>query len=610
MESQRTTGSRNWGALVLDDGSVRFRLWAPGCASIELLIEGHEEPLRLHAHADGWHELITQRAEAGSRYRYRLPDGMTVPDPASRFQPDDVQGASEVIDHRSARWRNESWRGRPWHTAVIYELHVGAFTAEGTFAAIVDRLPQLAKLGVTAIQLMPIGDFPGRHNWGYDGVLPYAPDSTYGRPESLKALIDAAHGHGLMVLLDVVYNHFGPEGNYLGMYAPQFFTDRHHTPWGAAINFDGAGARAVRDFVIENALYWLEEYRFDGLRLDAVHHLIDESPTHILEELAAVVRLRCGDRYVHLILENEENEASRLTRDERGTPQQYTAQWNDDLHHVLHTAVSGEGHGYYEEYLGDDRKLARALSEGFAFQGELMRFRESARGEPSAHLPPDAFVAFLQNHDQIGNRAYGERLAAIAPPEALRAASAVYLLLPQVPMVFMGEEWNAPEPFTYFCDFKGALAEAIREGRRKEFAAFPAFRERHSGQPIPDPDDPATFAAAKLDEEHARRPESQAWRDRYRWLLEVRHREIVPRIPLISAGAQSVEHLGPAAVRIIWRVGSAEELVLSANLSAHAIPGVEPVPGRTLWSERGDSRPGSLPPWSVQWVMRTAAWPN
>jgi malto-oligosyltrehalose trehalohydrolase len=601
MKEEPVTQYMNWGGRLLDDGSVRFRLWAPAHERVAVDCDGQER--ELVRQAEGWHELITRSARAGSRYRFRLSDGTVVPDPASCFQPEDVEGPSEIIDHRSFRWKHPEWNGRPWHSAVVYELHVGTFTQEGTFAAAMERLPYLAALGITAVQLMPVGDFPGRRNWGYDGVLPYAPDSTYGRPDELRRLIDAAHGLGLMVLLDVVYNHFGPEGNYIGQYAPQFFTQRHSTPWGAAINFDGRDSRPVRDFFIDNAVYWLSEFRFDGLRLDAVHHLIDDSSPHILAELAATVRPRFPHRHIHLILENEENQASRLVRDDEGRPHQYTAQWNDDVHHVLHTAITREGHGYYGDYIGSDAKLARALAEGFAFQGEVMQCRGTARGEPSAELPPSAFVAFLQNHDQIGNRAFGERLAQLAPPEAVLAASAIYLLLPQTPMLFMGEEWNAREPFTFFCDFSGELARAIREGRRREFAAFPAFRERHENRQIPDPDDVRTFEAAKLDWSAVEQGEGAVWRERYRRLLEIRHRQIVPRIPHIRPGRTRAVRLGTGAVRVTWRVGDDEELELLANLSPNAVAALEPSAGKVLWSEnRTREAPGAG--WTVCWSLR------
>jgi maltooligosyltrehalose trehalohydrolase len=611
MEDERSLRQQNgpaegahWGACIVGD-AIRFRLWAPALKSVSVLIEGESEPLAMRPVEGGWHELTSQRAGAGSRYWFVLPDGTRVSDPASRFQPEDVQGPSEVIDTRRYAWTDASWRGRPWNEAVIYELHVGAFTPAGTFAAAREKLAHLASLGVTAIELMPIGDFAGTRNWGYDGVLPYAPDSVYGRPEELQALVDAAHAHGLMVLIDVVYNHFGPEGNYLGRYAPQFFTERHCTPWGAAINFDGAESAAVRAFFVENALYWIDEFHFDGLRLDAVHTIMDDSRVHILEEIAERVRARTHGREVHLVLENEENQARRLVRGDSGRPLHYTAQWNDDVHHVLHTAATGELAGYYAEYRGDERKLGRALAEGFAFQGEHMSFRGSPRGEPSADLPPSAFVAFIQNHDQIGNRAFGERLGEIAPIEALRAVAAVYLLLPQIPMLFMGEEWAASPPFPFFCDFHGELAQAVRAGRRAEFARFPEFQDPASRERIPDPQAPETFASAKLDwDESARTPHSR-WLAWYREILSVRRAEIVPRIPRIPGRAGSYEIMGPLAVRVRWRVGEREELFLYTNLCHTALDGAPRPEGRVLWREGPDMEDeGTLPPWTTIWTMR------
>lgn len=466
-----------FGAQVYPDGSVCFRLWAPGQERIALVLEGDAIKLPMTPLADGWHERVIDRVAPGRRYRFELADGLRVPDPALRHQPEDVHGPNEVIDPRAYRWSDGAWRGLPWTEAVVYELHVGSFTPEGTFRALIEKLDHLVELGVTAIELMPIADFPGARNWGYGGVLPFAPDASYGRPEDLKALVDAAHAKGLMVFLDVVYNRFGPEGNYLPVYAPPFFTDRHKTPWGDAVNFDGASSRPVREFVIHNALYWIEEFHLDGLRLDAVHAIIDDSPKHILEELAERVRALADERRIHLILENEENEARRLEREFSGHARWYTAQWNDDVHHFLHTAATGENAGYYGDYQGEVDKLGRALTEGFAFQGEMMEYRDEPRGEPSGHLPPTAFVAFIQNHDQVGNRAFGERITATAPAEAVRAIAAVYLLSPQIPMLFMGEEWAAAQPFPFFCDFDEELAAAVREGRREEFARFPEFQD-------------------------------------------------------------------------------------------------------------------------------------
>jgi malto-oligosyltrehalose trehalohydrolase len=542
---------------------------------IELEILGVPGPIPMTPSGEGWHELVTDQAKVGSRYRFVLPDGMKVPDPASRCQPEDVHGPSEIVDTTGWTWNDTAWSNRPWQDAVVYELHIGTFTPEGTFRAAMTKLDHLASLGVTAIEIMPVADFPGRRNWGYDGVLPYAPDSSYGRPEDLKALVEAAHARGLMVLLDVVYNHFGPDGNYLPVYAPQFFTNRHKTPWGSAVNFDDVGSKAVRDFVIGNALYWLQQFHMDGLRLDAVHAIVDDSPKHILTELAERVHEAAGNRPVHLVLENEENEAHRLRL--------YTAQWNDDVHHALHTALTGEDKGYYAEYLGDSVKLGRALAQGFAFQGEMMTYRGEPRGEPSSQLPPTAFVAFLQNHDQIGNRAFGDRIVATMPREALRAASAVYLLLPQIPMLFMGEEWNSRQPFPFFCDFGPDLADAVRKGRREEFSRFPEFRNPAQRERIPDPQADETFASAKLDWDDLSDPAHREWLDWYRRILSTRRQSIVPLSGSIRHGG-TFQVLGPGAVVVRWQAGDSE-LVLAANLSGAPVSGFPSPPASVIWNE-------------------------
>ncbi len=583
------------GAALLPGGGVRFALWAPACPRIAIDIDGRVETM--HPGADGWHFREDAQARAGSRYRFILPDGMRVPDPASRHQPQDAHGPSEVIDPASYLWRDSGWRGRAWHEAVIYELHVGTFTPEGSFLAAIGRLDHLQSLGVTAIELMPIADFPGLRNWGYDGVSLYAPDSSYGRPDDLKRLVDAAHARGIMVFLDVVYNHFGPDGNYLPVYAPAVFTERHHTPWGAAINYDGRHSRAVRELVIHNALYWIGEFHLDGLRLDAVHAIIDDSKPHLLEELAMRVRAMAGERQVHLILENEENHAAPLARDAAGHARAYTAQWNDDIHHVLHAAATGEDGGYYGEYLGDTEKLGRALAEGFAFQGQMMEYRGRPRGEASAGLPPTAFVSFIQNHDQIGNRAFGDRLSASVAAPRLRAIAAIYLLLPQVPMLFMGEEWAAAQPFPFFCDFTGDLADAIRDGRRREFSRFAEFADPAKRERIPDPLAEATFAAAKLDWDARDRAPHAVWLDWYRRILAVRHTAIVPLIPGIAGHAARWERRGDAAISVIWRIGARPRLRLDANLSDTPQAFDAPA-GQTIWQE-GDAAGA----WFVRWSL-------
>ena len=554
--------------------------------------------------ADGWHECVTAEAGPGTRYSFVLPSGMRVPDPASRYQPEDVHGASEVVDPKLYEWRDQSWTGRPWDEVVLYELHIGTFTDEGTFLCAIDRLDHLVELGVTAIEIMPVADFAGTRNWGYDGVLLYAPDSSYGRPEDLKALVDAAHERGLMVLLDVVYNHFGPDGNYLSTYAPQIFTSRHKTPWGDAINYDGEDSRPVRELMIHNALYWLEEFHLDGLRLDAVHEIKDDSPVHLLDELAARVRAWAGDHPVHLILENECNQASRLQRDDEGRPMHYTAQWNDDMHHVLHTAATLESNGYYKEYKNDSEKLGKALAEGFAYQGEVMGHKGSPRGEPSSFLPPPAFIAFMQNHDQIGNRAFGERINRIASPEAVHAIAATYLLLPQTPMLFMGEEWGSPQPFPFFCDFDGELGDLVRKGRREEFASFPEFHDPEQRERIPDPQAIETFRTGKLDWRQAFTGVHAEWIAWYKNILAVRRARVQPLLREIGGHAGSFEVLGPGTICVHWQLNGGGGLALAANLSDNSFEGVPPADGQVIWRE-GPEEAGTLfRPWTVRWSLQ------
>jgi len=430
---------------------------------------------------------------------------------------------------------------------VIYELHVGAL---GGFSAVEQHLARLVELGVTAIELMPIAQFPGERNWGYDGVLPYAPQASYGSPEQLKHLIDTAHGHGLAVILDVVYNHFGPHGNYLHRYAKGFFREDKQTPWGAAIDFR---RREVRDFFIENALMWLLEYRFDGLRLDAVHAIEDPD---FLQELAQRVRQQTGPaRHVWLMVENEHNQAGLL---EQG----YDAQWNDDGHNALHVLLTGETEAYYADYAHNPtEQLARCLSQGFVFQGHINR-HGVARGEPSGHLPPGAFILFLQNHDQIGNRAFGERLHQLAHPQALRAATVLLLLSPMIPLLFMGDEFAVEQPFLFFTSHHGELAKLVRDGRRNEFAAFSVFADPLLREHIPDPNDPQTFAASRPVLPSTGHAEMH---DLYRRLLQLRHRLLIPHLP--GTQALGADELGEGAVSAAWRLGDGSELRIDLNLS-------------------------------------------
>ncbi|QYJ16552.1 Malto-oligosyltrehalose trehalohydrolase [Rubrobacter xylanophilus DSM 9941] len=586
-----------FGAEYLGGGRTRFTLWAPAAGGVELVLEGGAR--RMERGENGLFTLVAE-APPGTRYRYRMEDGTEVPDPASRFQPEDVHGPSAVVDPACFEWGDEGWRGRPWHEAVVYELHVGTFSPEGTYEGVAERLDHLVELGVTAVELMPLADFPGLRGWGYDGVLPYAPDSSYGTPEGLKGLVQAAHERNLMVFLDVVYNHFGPQGNYLPLYAPQFFTPEHETPWGDAVDF---GREMVREFFLHNALYWLEEYHLDGLRLDAVHAIFDDPERHFVRELARRVREGPGrDRHVHLVLENDANAAS-LLRDGAA------AQWSDDLHHALHVALTGEDSGYYADYAPSPvRHLGRALAEGFAYQGEPSQHRGGERrGEPSADLPPTSFVAFLQNHDQVGNRAFGERITALAPPKAVRAAAEIYLLSPQIPLLFMGEEWAASAPFLFFCDFGGELARAVAAGRREEFAAFPEFSDPATRERIPDPNAPGTFEASRLDWGEREAPEHAAWVELYRTLLSVRRERIVP---LLSGtpGSTAWRTVGGRGLETRWNLAGGARLALRANLGPGPLGGFGSPEGELLYATEGaQDAERELPGWSVVWHLAEGA---
>ncbi|HRD91696.1 MAG TPA: malto-oligosyltrehalose trehalohydrolase [Accumulibacter sp.] len=601
--------SMPFGAEAVHGGGVRFRLWAPGVATITLQLDGDQE-LPMTAADGGWFELTVASAQAGSRYLFRLPDGLLVPDPVSRFNPDDIHGASEIVAPTAFDWSDGDWRGRPWHEAVIYELHLGSFTASGDFAGASERLDYLVELGVTAIEIMPLADFPGRCNWGYDGVLPFAPDAAYGRPEDFKRLIDAAHQRGLMVLLDVVYNHFGPEGNYLHAYAPDFFNPRHATPWGAAINFDGEGSRVVRDFFVHNVLYWLEEFHLDGLRLDAIHAICDDSTPDIIEELAAAFKSVPGRaRHVHMVLENERNQARYLTRDDFGRLLHGTAQWNDDIHHAFHVLATGESDGYYVDYAADPaRLLGRCLTEGFAYQGEASTFAHGERrGEASAHLPPAAFINFLQNHDQIGNRAFGERLCHLASPLAMEAVTAVLLLAPQPPLLFMGEEFAAAQPFLFFCDFGPELAQAVTEGRRREFSRFARFADPAVRESIPDPNAPATFETCALDWSAIKRAPHRTVLELHRQLLLLRHQWIVPRLAGMDNGDPRLTMPSARTLAITWRLGDGSLLALLANLGDDPVDATPPT-GQLLFAtanlDATTLARGRLPAWSVRWHLQ------
>ena len=571
---ERNVTTPAWGTWPAGDGQVRFALWALDAHTVEVIFDSGERAA-LQRQDDGFFSGVVACA-LDARYRYRVDGQTPVPDPASRWQPDGVHGSSAVQRVDGYHWTHTQWHGRPWDEAVIYELHVGAC---GGYAGVQAQLPQLAAMGITAIELMPLSAFPGAHNWGYDGVLPYAPAEAYGTPDELKALIDAAHGHGLMVLLDVVYNHFGPDGNYLGSYASAFFNEDKPTPWGAAIDFRKP---PVQRYFLDNALMWLHEYGFDGLRLDAVHAI---TPNAFLDTLRETIEASLpAGRHVHLVLENEANQASQLDRG-------YTAQWDDDFHNALHVLLTGEEEGYYAAFADQPTQhLARVLGEGFAYQGQPDP-RGHVRGEPSGALPPHKFVIFAQNHDQIGNRACGERLSVLVSPQRLRAALALTALTPMIPLFFMGEPWGATQPFLFFTDFGPPLDDAVREGRRREFAHFAAFADPAKRETIPDPNSHATFAASRAPIEDAAHGDGAQWAAWFQALLGVRRQWLVPGLAQARALRASV--LADGAVTATWELpGGLWHIAF--NVGAEAVP-LPPLRGRVGHAENVTADAQTLP---------------
>ncbi|MCW7540609.1 malto-oligosyltrehalose trehalohydrolase [Aquabacterium sp. A7-Y] len=596
-----------FGARLRPEGGAQFRLWAPAARSARLVLRHPtKDPEILDAHAltDGWYSVVAPGAAAGDLYQWEIDGELRVPDPASRFNPEGPHGPCQLFDPAKFDW-DTAWSGRPWHEAVIYELHVGCFTPAGTYAAAEAQLPALAQLGITAVQLMPLNGFPGRFGWGYDGVLPYAPHAPYGSPQDLKRFIQTAHRLNMMVFLDVVYNHFGPDGNYLSRYAPQFFTDTHKTAWGPAVNFDAPGSETVREFFIHNALYWLQEYRFDGLRFDAVHAMLDNSRPDILEAISTRVREALPDRHIHLVLENDSNDARRLAAPR--TPGRYEGQWNGDFHHTLHVLLTDEHDGYYAEYDRPLEQLARCLTHGFARQGGPHNSEHAApRQAAEGSVPLSTTVNFLQNHDQIGNRAFGERLTQLADDASLRLATAVCLLSPTPPLLFMGEEFGATTPFLYFADWSGELREAVQQGRRREFEHFPRYAEAARRGDLPDPCSIATFERSKLDWVSAQAVAHREWRKLYAELLALRARAITPQLPGLRTGAHSAEIGSDGALRVRWRFeGNAalEMLINPQHRSCRLEQRSQPrgMDDASLLYSLGDVVADSLSPWAGRW---------
>jgi maltooligosyltrehalose trehalohydrolase len=568
---------RRLGAWVRADGRTELRVWVPAHAHVEVVRDdgGDGVATALEPEGRGYHAVVVDDLPVGARYRFRLPDGTQLPDPASRHQPDGVHGPSAVVDP-AFPWHDAGFRPPTPSELVLYELHVGTFTPQGTFRAASERLPALRDLGVTAIELMPIAEFPGGRNWGYDGVAPFAAQSTYGGPDGLRTLVDAAHGEGLAVHLDVVYNHLGPEGNRLREWGP-YFTDEYVTPWGDALNFAGPGSDEVRRFFVESARWWVEDCHVDGLRLDAVHAIVDPSPRPFVQQLVEEVHRAAAlaGRDVMVIAESAANDPRTIRSPDLGG-WGFDGQWSDDFHHALHALLTGERSGYYEDFgaLGD---LAHAYEHGYTYDGRYSPYRDRVHGGPTGGIPGSRFVVFAQNHDQIGNRMRGERLAALVGPAALRLAATAVLLAPFVPLLFMGEEHGATTPFPYFVSHGDPeLVEAVREGRAREFAAF-----QSEGAP-PDPQREETFASAVLAD--APTPEGAALRAWHRRLLALRRS--VPELATLDRDATSVSVLEPQRTLVVAR-GRADPVLVVLHFGAGQAD--VPLPGPGPWRVLADA---------------------
>ena len=590
-----------FGARLLSSGGADFSLWAPAARQVQLWcqasIDQAEHTVPATSSDNGWWRAHSADAKAGTRYRWVIDGEMSVPDPASRSNPQGPHEPSVVTDPGAYQWKNP-WAGRPWEQLVFYELHVGSFTPEGTYESALRKLPELAALGFTAVELMPLSTFGGQWGWGYDGVLPFAPHPAYGTPDELKRFVDEAHALGLCVFIDVVYNHFGPDGNYLHAYAPGFFSTRHSSPWGAAINFDQAGSDVVRQFFIENALYWVEEFNMDGLRLDAVHAIADDSRPDVLEELSTRVRelASASNREVHLVLENERNQSARLARTHQTG--RYDGQWNDDFHHAVHVALTAESNGYYAKFSGEPLALlARVLTHGFAFN-------DGASTPGGAPVPLGCMINFIGNHDQIGNRAFGERLGQLAPAPAVELALVLSLLTPATPMVFMGDEFAATTPFLYFANWQGELSEAVRQGRMREFG-----HAADSKTPLPDPCNAATRLASQLQWDESATQVGQARRALLQAVLRARRSSLEPRARFLRNEGHTAEFVGASGMRVTWHYDDDTAVQLEMNFGPTPVdaPAGRSAEGdaefHEIFSHRWGGQGSTWAPWSARWQL-------
>ena len=569
---------------------MRFRVWAPGHGRVELVPGGGTETagvaISLQREGDGHWSGHVPGIGAGTLYRFRLDGEGPFPDPASRFQPRGVHGPSQVVDPGAFRWENEGFRPHPLEELVLYELHVGTFTREGTFEAAAEKLPYLRELGITAVELMPLADFPGERNWGYDGVCLFAPARCYGSPDDLRAFVDRAHGLGLSVILDVVYNHLGPDGAFLGVYSPGYFSTRHATPWGAAINLDGPDSAPVRAFFIENARHWIHEYGIDGLRLDACHALFDDSPRHFLAELQDRVRGGVAPRPVLVIAEDSRN-LTRMVQPESEGGWGLDAVWADDLHHQIRVALAGDRDGYYADFTGSLEDVARTIRDGWFYRGQFSKHGGGPRGTDPTPVPPRRFVVCVQNHDQVGNRALGERLHHQIDPAEFRAASTLLLLVPETPLLFMGQEWGASTPFQFFTDHNDTLGPLVTTGRRKEFAGFVAFADAAAQSRIPDPQGADTFRRSGLDWAEADDADHGRLLALYRELLRLRGMLQPGRLERGELDVSAVggclalraSRAGGESLLVVVRLGRTDEKVATGTVTF-------PVPTDARWRVR------------------------
>lgn len=578
-----------WGPKFLEGDKVCFRLWAPDLSELSLQIDGRIVPMT--SQNEGWFAVELDEIGDDAQYMFLLPDGTKVPDPGSRYQ-DDVVEASRVVRSNGFSWKNTQWKGRPWEETIVYELHIGTFTSEGTFAGASKQLGRLAELGFTAIEIMPLAHFPGHRGWGYDGVYQYAPHSAYGTADDFRRLVDEAHGHGLMVFLDVVYNHFGPEGNFLSRYASDFFQRGQSTPWGDKIDFEVA---PVRRFFLDNALYWLDEFNLDGLRLDAVDQIEDQSERHFLEEVARTVRARFPQRHVHLITENPVN-GTDLLADTTCGQRLYTADWNDDFHHALHVAVTGETTGHFKPFAVKPwEHVKRALAQGYLQEGKAVL---QTSPPPSAELPPTAFVHFLQNHDQIGNRALNDRLNTMISQSMYDVLTELLVLSPQIPLFFMGEEHASRRPFHFFCDYQGELARIMMAGRPKQAENFGGIPRGVDPESLADPNQLETFLASKISWDDALSTEGLAREKFVKDLLDVRKKHIIPLLEKAGGYSGTVVKSPDNTVFVDWHVGHGKTLQLRVNMSDFPCT-LEPHAGARVYPAADLSSPETLPAWTT-----------